>query len=355
MKAQKNTYDMERINLWEVLPLDTPMRVCIEPTFQCNLRCKYCLRALPHEELKSRGFHFNPMDMQSFELIANQLGEFSNKIKKVTFSGYGEPLLNERLPEMIALIKQKDIAEKILVISNGLLLTPELGRKLVEAGLTELKISLQGIDSKKYKEVSGVSIDYSGLYSNISKFYDIRRNCKLKVKIADCALETGDSEIFYRQYGNICDYISIEHIYPAFNGVDYTNILTEGIKHKNRFGFDIKKTPACTALFYILNVLHNGVVTFGVCDGITYDGFNINDMTLKKMWDSYERKKLLFNQLSGDCIPEYCRICTRWDYLLVPEDDISGHEKEILSRMGTPPTKETTMETRKEIVWCANC
>ena len=117
----------------------------------------------------------------------------------------------------------------------------------------------------------------------------------------------------------------------------------------------MKKTPACTALFYILNVLHNGRATFGMCDGISYDGFTIYDISLKEMWDSPERRKLLLSQLMGEQNrPEFCKTCTRWDYLLVPEDDISGHERDILARMGKPQEQEAVITTRKEVVWCAN-
>lgn len=350
MIAKQNTFDMARVNLWEVVPLDTPFQFCIEPTFFCNIRCNYCMHALSKEVLESRGFSFSHMDWTVFEKIAEQLTEFPNKIKKITFSGFGEPLLDKRLPEMIRILRKKDVANKILVISNGLLLTPDLGRELVDVGMSEIKISLQGLTAQKYKEICGANISYDKFYSNLAYFYEHRKECALSIKIADSALDEGETELFYQNFGNICDYIAIEHIYPQFDGVDYNGKIRPN-NLKNRFGFDYVKHSVCATLFFKLNILQSGVVTFGFPDGITYEGFNINEMTLKEIWTSPERQQMLYDQLTGNFEHhQKCKTCTRWDYSVVPQDDLEGHQETILKKISRAELCNSSL--RKEIVLC---
>ncbi len=352
MKARKHTYDLQRIHLKDAVPLDTPFQLCLEPTFLCNLRCNYCMHAASREELEKQGFRFKSMEWDTFERIVQQMKEFPHKIKKCTFSGFGEPLLDKRLPEMIRVIRQSNAVEKILVISNGLLLTPELGEELIEAGLSELKISIQGMTAQKYKEVCGAEMDYEKFYHNLITFYQNRKDCILRIKIADTALDPDEEKMFYQRYGDICDYIAIEHIYEQFSFVDYDGKL-QSADNRNRFGYDMKKVNICSALFFKLNILQEGRITFGFPDGVHCEGFNVNKMTLLEAWNSQERLQLLYDHLNGDYSrrPE-CMACTRWSYSVVPEDLLDGYEEKILARM--PALKESMGSLQKCNIPCAN-
>jgi len=60
----------------------------------------------------------------------------------VALSG-GEPLLHPGLDEMIRCIRRQSMLEKL--ITNGYLLTPERIRKLNDAGLDHLQISIDNV------------------------------------------------------------------------------------------------------------------------------------------------------------------------------------------------------------------
>ena len=351
MKAQNNTYDMNRVRLRECVPLDTPFQFCIEPTFLCNFRCNYCMHAASKDELEKHGFSFSSMSWDMFELILNQLTEFPRKIKKVTFSGFGEPLLDKRLPEMIRRIKEEDITEKILVISNGVLLTSELWTELVSAGLSEIKISIQGMSADKYKKICEATINFEEFLKMLTYAYKHRGNCIVRIKIADAALDVGEDKLFYEKFGSICDYIAIEHIYEQFKFVDYEGKLESGYKN-NRFGYDFKPINVCSALFFKMNVLQDGRITFGYPDGVTFEGFSVGKKSLYDVWNSPERYVFLTDNLTGNYDNRKdCRSCTRWAYSVVPEDLLDGHEAEILTRM---PPIDTRKYLRKPIVLCGN-
>jgi len=310
------------------------------------------MHAASKEELEQRGFHFSSMKWPVFERILEQLAEFPKKVKKITFGGFGEPLLDTRLPNMIRLIKEKGVVKKILVVSNGICLTPELWVKLRDAGLDEIKISLQGMNAEKYKNICGVDINFDKLYKTLVYAFNNKGNCTIRIKVADTALDTGEDVLFYDKFGNICDFIAIEHIFEQFGFVDYTNKLYSGYK-KNRFGYDLKPVKICSSVFFKLSVLQDGRITFGFPDGITYEGFNVEKTTLYKAWNSPERYKFLVDSLRARYEDrKSCKKCTRWAYSVVPEDLLDGHEDEILSRM--PSINEKMDSLNKPIILCAN-
>lgn len=102
-------------------------------TRRCNLACKYCYEfdqiseAVPAPHLR-----------QSIDKIT-QLGSFG-----LEFTG-GEPLLH---PEMIELVRyaKRYPFRMVGMISNGFLLTEKIIEGLNEAGLTDLQISVDGVE-----------------------------------------------------------------------------------------------------------------------------------------------------------------------------------------------------------------
>ena len=51
MKAKEESFwDKNRERLADVVPLDTPFMINIEPSSACNLKCKYCGHSSPEFE-----------------------------------------------------------------------------------------------------------------------------------------------------------------------------------------------------------------------------------------------------------------------------------------------------------------
>jgi MoaA/NifB/PqqE/SkfB family radical SAM enzyme len=310
------------------------------------------MHACSRGELEQRGLRFGYMAWETFCDIVGQIAAFPKKIKKVTLSGNGEPLLHNRLPDMVRALRASGNVEKTLVVSNGTLLTAELGAALVDAGLQEMRISLQGINAAKYKEISGIDIDFDMFCQNLRYFYEHRKNCLFKIKVADSALDDGDEEAFYKLFGDICDYIDVEHIYTQFQGVDYSGKLRDA-NRRTRYGYNYEKLSVCSALFFKLNVLWDGRITFGYPDGVIFDGFNTEESTLSATWNSPERLSLLLSHLNGDySLRPECKSCTRWDNSILPTELLDGHETEIIAKM--PKLDAAYAQLRKAVTICAN-
>ena len=104
MKAEiKPYYDTKRSKLADVVPLAAPYTVYIEATRFCNVKCFYCLQSTRDDdsgEMNQLGLKTSHMDEKMYAVLLDQLSEFpSGGIKRIVFSGLGEPLMNPKLPE----------------------------------------------------------------------------------------------------------------------------------------------------------------------------------------------------------------------------------------------------------------
>ena len=338
MKAEIGTYPKDRQILYKILPLDTPLAVDIHMTHVCNFRCNYCILALPDKELAEAdfgvgGLRREAMSWETFSLLMKQLKEFPRPIKMVTLSGVGEATTHPRLVDMVKVLNESGAVDKVQIISNGFLLTPQLSESLVDAGLGELRISLQGMTAEKYREIAGVRIDWDKFYDQLCYFSGVKRKCAFKVKIADIALEPGEEQKFYRLFGDICDAVAVEHIIDiwAVNAKHWDHKGLAG--KKTRYGREFRELKVCRRPFTTLDVLPNGQVTqcCHVCFGHEK---NIKQSSLLEQWNSKGQNELRMNMLKG-LRSEYpkCRKCDYAPNTWHPEDILDGHEGEILLRM----------------------
>jgi len=148
------------------LPL--PGVILIENTNCCNAQCVMC----PRETLtRKRGF----MEFGLFEKIMKELSKASRK-PVVHLHGFGEPLLDESLPERIRLAKSCGI-KHTYIVTNASLLFPEAARKIIHAGLDAMKISFYGTDEETYHATMR-GLDFRAALNNIRGFVRIRKELK---------------------------------------------------------------------------------------------------------------------------------------------------------------------------------
>ncbi|MHB8172582.1 MAG: radical SAM protein, partial [Thermincolia bacterium] len=106
MKANAVTRNNTRQKLGDILPLNTPLSIHIQTSNACNFRCNYCAQSLSIEQLKSMDIDRKLMTYQTFTKIADQIRDFPEQVKVLNLTGFGEPLINKELPEMICYAKK---------------------------------------------------------------------------------------------------------------------------------------------------------------------------------------------------------------------------------------------------------
>jgi cyclic pyranopterin phosphate synthase len=323
----------DRVWLYDAVPLATPFTFNIFPTNLCNFRCSYCAQSLGREKLIEK-YNFFPesMSVETIQRAVEQAKGFPDKFKLVSFMGHGEPLVNQHLPEMISIVKSAGIANRIDVITNGSLLTKERSKKLIESGLDVIRISLQGISSTSYKNISSVSIDFEEFIENLAYLYNNKKQCKVFVKTMDVSLEGDETERFYKLFSNISDRMYIDKVKPVYNGVDYSGADVD--LSVDRYGNKHEKRKVCPQPFYMLSLWPNGDVT--PCDALykACNLGNIRDNTLVGMWQSAAHKEFCVLQLKGQRhLHGACKLCCAPDDVAHEEDVLDGHEEKIFERL----------------------
>jgi radical SAM protein with 4Fe4S-binding SPASM domain len=120
-----------------------PKELQIEVTAACNLRCRMCLVGHRAPISRSRGaFGFD----RFVELL-----DANPQLTRVTLQGLGEPLLAPRLFDMIDAAAARGI--DMGFNTNGMLLTPARSRRLVDAGLAWLHVSLDGATAATFEAI----------------------------------------------------------------------------------------------------------------------------------------------------------------------------------------------------------
>ncbi len=121
--------------------LDFPRLLQVEVTTRCNMRCAMCVKSAPGSEIVEAH-----LPLTTFQALAPVLA----KTEKLVLNGIGEPLLHPQLPEFVAFARERMAPDaEIGFQSNGLLLTPELARKLVRAGVDTICISLDAVEDEE--------------------------------------------------------------------------------------------------------------------------------------------------------------------------------------------------------------
>jgi tungsten cofactor oxidoreducase radical SAM maturase len=115
-------------------------RAYIEVTALCNLNCRICIRQVWRDAP-------GEMTWETFEGVVEQLRAFPN-LERVTFGGYGEPLVHARIVEMMRQASELGVA--LTLTTNGLLLDEAMAKALLETRLDKVVVSLDTVHAQAY-------------------------------------------------------------------------------------------------------------------------------------------------------------------------------------------------------------
>lgn len=114
--------------------------IVIDTTTYCNLRCPNCPNSKYERSLlKNKRL----MSEEVFKKIIDELAEL-NFHGMIFPNFYGEPLGDERIVDFISYISEKIPGSKVILNSNGFLLTIPLYKRLVRAGVKKVTLTQYG-------------------------------------------------------------------------------------------------------------------------------------------------------------------------------------------------------------------
>ena len=138
---------------------ELPRTLYLETTNRCDSKCQACIRTFLTNE--------PPKDLTLAELqgIVEQLPV----LERVVLHGIGEPLLNRELFEMIVYLKAKGAV--VLFNSDAISLTPKRALQLMDSGLDEFRVSMDGATRETYEKIRGVN-QFDRVVDNVRHFLD---------------------------------------------------------------------------------------------------------------------------------------------------------------------------------------
>ena len=168
-----NSMEYHRIDTGEevvLLPLKPDIRkIYVEVTTNCNYTCITCIR---HSWSDADG-HL------PWTLFAKMLQDMKAlpELQEVHFGGFGEPLTHPMILDMIRACHQAGYRTEM--ITNGSLLTEDMARSLIQAGLDWIFVSLDGSDDHSFAEIRpGAS--YREVTDNIRRLQRLKKDQGLR-------------------------------------------------------------------------------------------------------------------------------------------------------------------------------
>jgi len=311
MSKRKTQINLDERHQWgNDIPLSTPFVIYLEPCGFCNLKCKFCPYTLHSKELQR-----DVMSLELFHKIVHDIQAFPDKLKMLRVCGNGETLMNKNIVQMLQYAWDIKIANKIQLVTNGTLLTSELINDIPKY-TDMIVISIEGLSTEDYLNISGVAINYDEFVKNVAALYKScdKNDCILHLKINNLAVDTKErKDCFFSDFDEHCHEIDIENIVPLFPDMDYYS-------SKDTFRFDdgttLTKRTVCPQIFKSMQISANGDVVPCCVDWKRVNLLgNVRDASLVDIWNGSAVRQLQNTHLAGNRfnIP-LCQNCVMNEY-----------------------------------------
>jgi MoaA/NifB/PqqE/SkfB family radical SAM enzyme len=145
--------------------------------WQCNQKCRFCYAA---GQCKSAS---RELGTNEWKRVIDKL--WDARVPMLTFTG-GEPTMREDLPELVGYAKRFVTR----LNTNGVRLTPELAKRLRDAGLDSVQVTLYSHDESIHNDLVGCSHfadTVNGIKNAVAAGLDVSVNTPLCKKNADYA------------------------------------------------------------------------------------------------------------------------------------------------------------------------
>ena len=144
----------------------------VESAIACNLDCVMC----PWREITKNPQNRGLMSEEVWAAIRPYLSE----VNSVDFTGGGEPLLQPKLEEWIA--EAKNAGCETGFLSNGLLLKKDRLKRILDAGVDWICISIDGATADTYHKIR-IGSDFERVCANVGNIAELRAGSTPKTMI----------------------------------------------------------------------------------------------------------------------------------------------------------------------------
>lgn len=281
-----------------------PKYFTIETCNNCNARCTMCSKGQAGTK------KMQIMEDALFDKIIKDIEEYSDWIEMICLNSDGEPLLDKKIALRIKQLK--DIGIKHVNIStNAQLLTREKIEELLESGLDDLRISIDGFTKETYEKIRQ-GLDYDIVKENALNMIRVRNETKSSMKmrirlveLEENASERGDFLEFWQSKLGEGDKVQLMPMHT------WSGEIAEEEKEKIESCAD----KPCVSVFSSFAINYDGEVQ--LCDSDVKQQEIVGDIRKQSVCEIWQGEKMELirtwhaNEKRNN-IP-ICRGCDRWD------------------------------------------
>jgi len=171
--------------------------------YTCNFRCGICNFWQPQYRDAAS------LTLAQVETISHKLAQIGPQIVSI---GGGEPLLHPDIVDVVTALARHHFP---VMICNGWFVTPELARKLWQAGIYEISISVDYANAERHDQQRGVSGAYVRALAALRVLYQQRIHPRQRVHMISVVLEDNLDEI--EPLLNLCRDLGITYLVTLYS------------------------------------------------------------------------------------------------------------------------------------------
>jgi len=265
------------------------VKIQIQTTSYCNAKCITC----PYPETSSEQ-SMGIMSPDLFKEIVDQLA--GRGVERTSLFLMNEPLVDRRLEDLTAHLKERVPETVATIITNGTLLDGDRARALANAGMGEISVSVNGFSADSYEEtMSGLGFDR--IVANLLEVAAAQAAGELgTMEVRVVALDMGDAAQRAEEFS---DRIGLPvYLKPVTNRAGSVDVDSlDAWPERSRI-----RRP-CQRPFVKAYVLFDGTMVLCNCDWqrTTVIG-KVGEQTLEELWRSPILDKIRTQHATG-CVP----------------------------------------------------
>lgn len=293
-----------------------PRTISLVLSNQCNLKCVMCPYHSPLFIQNRQNDYFDDKKWMSLAVIERLVEELKDNDQPLTFhmGQLDEPLLHPHIAEIVRLLASVPHST-VHITSNGNLMSGDLARAVIQAGIKSIQFSVDAQTPETYKKIRGAKLEK--VQRNVERFLRLRDELRPGLYVNLCIInqegaadEVEDFKAYWRAKG--ASSVSVYQLFKPAEGNSAQWVVP------NKYFEEKTRTP-CTALWDQCFLYPDGEVSLCCTtlarvpqDGVISKG-NFNTQSLRDIWFG-----ALYQKVRTDLIDEnfkdhkYCAECDNW-------------------------------------------
>lgn len=280
-----------------------PRNIQIQTGTGCNADCVFC----PYGET----YETQPKGAMEWDLFRKIVDESARyRVRRISPYLMNEPFADRHIFEKIAYINKVNPRARVVITSNGSLLTPAVVEKLLAlgGGVHELALSVQGMDPDAYRRTMRGNMSLEKTLANVNHLIAAMRERGLKrpklwITMVDTDLIDAREAVAYWQARGVSSrYTRLENRGGNIAGAE----LFSRSHHMQYFS-------TCTRLFKQMYIMFNGDVVLCCTDYSRKEILgNVREKSLYAVWNGERaveiRRKFLSDRIGELVLCGQCKI-----------------------------------------------